>query len=44
MARALERVAALIAPAEVRQGNTIREVSPELLSALTDAYREAHGR
>lgn len=41
--RALERVAALIAPVEVRQGNSIREASPELLAALTDAYREANG-
>lgn len=29
---------ALIAPTEVRQGSSIREVSPALLAALTDAY------
>lgn len=42
--RALDRVAALVGPVEVRQGNTIREFSPELLQALTEAYREANGR
>lgn len=42
--RALERVSALSAPVEVRQGKSIREVSPELLSALTDACKEANGR
>ena len=30
-----------IAPVQIGQGNTTREVSEELLEALTDAYREA---
>jgi hypothetical protein len=30
-----------IAPVQIGQGNTTREVSDELLEALTDAYREA---
>lgn len=42
--RALERVSALLAPVEVRQGNSVRELGPEVLAALTEAYREANGR
>ena len=34
----------LLAPIKVGQGNTIRDVSPELLNALTEAYREAGNR
>lgn len=34
-------VQALIAPAHLGQGNTVRVVSDDLLAALTDAYREA---
>jgi hypothetical protein len=30
-----------IAPVQIGQGNTTREISDELLEALTDAYREA---
>jgi hypothetical protein len=30
-----------LAPVQIGQGNTTREVSDELLEALTDAYREA---
>jgi hypothetical protein len=30
-----------VAPVRVGQGNSTREVSEELLEALTDAYREA---
>jgi len=31
----------IIAPLKMGRGNTIREISDELLEALTDAYREA---
>jgi hypothetical protein len=37
----IPRVEALIAPVRLGQGNTVRLVSDDLLSALTDAYREA---
>jgi hypothetical protein len=30
-----------IVPVQIGQGNTTREISDELLEALTDAYREA---
>jgi len=40
----LARIEDVIAPATVGQGNTIAEISPDLLDALTDAYREANGR
>lgn len=38
---AIERVEAVIAPTRVGQGNTVKEVSDELLAALTAAYEEA---
>jgi alkylated DNA nucleotide flippase Atl1 len=37
----LARVEAAIAPSTLGQGNAVREVSDELLDALSDAYREA---
>lgn len=37
----LEAVERVIAPLRVGQGSTVREVSEDLLRALTDAYREA---
>lgn len=33
-----------IAPVQIGQGNSTREVSDELLEALADAYREAAGK
>ncbi len=39
---ALARIEASITP--IKQGNTTREVSDELLEALTEAYKEAAGR
>jgi hypothetical protein len=39
--QSIGRVEQLIAPAKLGRGNTVREVSDELLAALTDAYREA---
>ncbi len=39
--RSLARIDQSIMP--IRQGKTTREVSDELLDALTDAYREAVG-
>jgi alkylated DNA nucleotide flippase Atl1 len=39
--KSLPRVEELVAPAEVGQGTAVREISDELVEALTDAYREA---
>lgn len=39
--RALPRIEALVAPAEVGRGTAIRDISDELVEALTEAYREA---
>jgi hypothetical protein len=40
----MARVEAALAPVPLKQGNTVREFSDELLDALLDAYREAaHG-
>jgi hypothetical protein len=38
----IPKVEALIAPKRIAQGNTITDISDELLAALTDAYREAN--
>ncbi|HET7089040.1 MAG TPA: hypothetical protein VFL17_10345 [Anaerolineae bacterium] len=37
----IARVEEIIHPAKISQGNTVREISDELLAALTQAYREA---
>lgn len=37
----IARIEALIAPVPLGQGNTVRNISDELLTPLTDAYREA---
>lgn len=37
----IERIESLIAPKEIGQGNELTEISPEVLAALTEAYREA---
>jgi hypothetical protein len=37
----IPKVEALIAPIRLGQGNTVREISDDLLTTLTDAYREA---
>jgi hypothetical protein len=37
----IPKVEALIAPVRLGQGNTVRVISDDLLTALTDAYREA---
>lgn len=42
--QALAEVERLIAPETVGQGNSIWDVSDELLAVLTEAYREAAGR
>lgn len=39
--KSLPRIEALVAPAQVGQGTAVREISDELVDALTDAYREA---
>lgn len=41
---AMQRVEELIAPAELKQGNTVEHPSPALLDALVNAYREANGK
>jgi hypothetical protein len=41
--KALARVEGLIAPEVVGQGTTVRNITDELLAALSDAYREAAG-
>jgi hypothetical protein len=42
--RSLEALERLIDPVQVKQGNTLPAVNPEVLAALTDAYREAVGQ
>lgn len=42
--QALAAIEELIAPIEVRQGNTVRDPSSELLALLERAYREANER
>lgn len=40
--QAMARVEAVIAPANLGQGTTTREINPELLDAVREAYVEAH--
>ena len=37
----IERVESVIAPLKIGGGNTVRDITQELLDALTAAYREA---
>lgn len=39
--KTLERVEAIVSPIAVGQGNATRDITPELLTAVTEAYREA---
>jgi hypothetical protein len=39
--QSISQIEAIIAPAKVGQGTTVKAVSEELLGALADAYRSA---
>ncbi|MCE2453817.1 MAG: hypothetical protein J4F48_13625 [Nitrospinae bacterium] len=41
--KALESVERIIEPDRIGQGNTLKEITPEILEALTRAYQEANG-
>ena len=40
---ALESVERVVEPDRIRQGNTLKSITPEILEALTQAYQEANG-
>ena len=40
---ALESVERVVKPDRIRQGNTLKSITPEILEALTRAYQEANG-
>ena len=42
--KALAKLIALVHPLEVSQGSSLTNFSPEVLSVLTEAYREAAGK
>ena len=41
--KAIESVERLIEPTRIGQGNYLKSITPEILEALTQAYREANG-
>ena len=41
--KALESVERIIEPGRIGQGNTLKEITPEILEVLTRAYQEANG-
>lgn len=41
--KAIEPVERVIEPTRIGQGNTLKSITPEILEALTDAYKEANG-
>ena len=40
--KALESVERIIEPDRIGQGNVLKEITPEILEALTRAYQEAN--
>lgn len=42
--KSIEKIEGLIAPAKIAQGNSLSELSDDVLDAITGAYREAVGR
>ena len=41
--KSIERVEGAIAPLKIGQGNTVWEITPEVINALTAAYQETLG-
>ena len=41
--KAIESVERVIEPTRIGQGNTLQSITPEILEALTQAYKEATG-